>query len=315
MPKLVDNFQAVLQERTAGSPVAEELVWTDLTATDLAAQLTAAGTPVSVHIVEQLLAAHAFHRRKAQKTLALDEHHDRDAQFQNLARLKAEYLDSADPLLSIDTKKRELLGNFYRAGKLLTKQTVPAFDHDFPSYADGVVIPHGLYDPRLNRGYVHLGTSHDTSAFACDCLEDWWWRFGQQQYPSARSLLLFCDGGGSNSANTYLFKADVQALVNRIGLPVRVAHYPPYASKYNPIEHRLFCHLTRACQGVLFRSVAVVQQLMEKTQTRTGLRVVVDVLDKVYETGRKVAEAVKQGLRLIRDDFLPKWNYRLLPQT
>jgi hypothetical protein len=291
------------------------LIWTDLTATDIAARLTADGTPVSVHIVEQLLEEHGFHRRKVQKDLPLDEHPDRDAQFQNIARLKEEYLDSLNPLLSIDTKKRELLGTFYRAGTLLSTRTQRAFDHDFPSYADGVVIPHGLYDLRLNRGYLHLGTSHDTSAFACDCLADWWWRFGQGQYPGAQSLLLFCDGGGSNSANTYLFKADLQTLVNQIGLEVRVAHYPPYTSKYNPIEHRLFCHVTRACQGVLFRSLAVVKQLMEKTQTRTGLRVVVDVVEKVYETGRKLAESVKKGLHLIRDLFLPKWNYRLLPQA
>jgi hypothetical protein len=269
---------------------------------------------VSVHIVEQLLEEHDYHRRKVQKDLPLDEHPDRDAQFQNIARLKQEYLDSLNPLLSIDTKKRELLGSFYRAGTLFTTRTLRAFDHDFPSYADGVVIPHGLYDPRRNRGYLHLGTSHDTSAFACDCLEDWWWRFGQEQYPGAQSLLLLCDGGGSNSANTYLFKADVQALVNKIGLEVRVAHYPPYTSKYNPIEHRLFCHVTRACQGMLFRSLAVVKQLMEKTQTRTGLRVVVDVMDKVYETGRKVGESVKKALHLIRDLVLPKWNYRILPQ-
>jgi hypothetical protein len=315
MPKIVENFHAVLENYTAGSPVAEELIWTDLTATDIAAQLSACGTPVSVHIVEQLLQEHAYHRRKAQKELPLDEHKDRDAQFHNIARLKQEYLDSPNPILSIDTKKRELLGQFYRAGRLLTTQTQRAFDHDFPRYAEGVVIPHGLYDLRLNQGYLHLGTSHDTSAFACDCLEDWGWRFGQEQYPQAKSLLLFCDGGGSNSARTYLFKADLQGLVNKMGLEVRVAHYPPYASKYNPIEHRLFCHVTRACQGVLFTSLSLVKRLMEKTQTRTGLRVVVDVLDKVYETGRKVAESVKKALHLIRDGFLPKWNYRLLPQT
>jgi Rhodopirellula transposase DDE domain len=305
----------VLKNHTAGSPVSEELIWTDLTPTDIATRLTADGIPVSVHIVAQLLQEHAYHRRKIQKELPLDEHPDRDAQFHNIARLKQEYLDSLNPLLSIDTKKRELLGTFYRAGTLFTARTQRAFDHDFPSYADGVVIPHGLYDPRLNRGYLHLGTSHDTSAFACDCLADWWWRFGQVQYPGAQSLLLLCDGGGSNSANTYLFKADLQALVNHIGLEVGVAHYPPYTSKYNPIEHRLFCHVTRACQGVLFRSLAVVKQLMEKTQTRTGLRVVVDVVEKVYETGRKVAESVKKGLHLIRDLFLPKWNYRILPQA
>jgi Rhodopirellula transposase DDE domain len=314
MPQLRETFRAVLADHTAGSPVAEEIIWTDLTATDIAARLSESGTPVSVHLVEQLLEEHDYHRRKAQKALPLDEHQDRDAQFRNIARLKQEYLASLNPLLSIDTKKRELLGTFYRAGRLLTTRTLRVFDHDFPSYAEGVVIPHGLYDPRLNRGYLHLGTSHDTSAFACDCLEDWWWRFGQEQYPGATSLLLLCDGGGSNSANTYLFKADAQALVNKIGLEVRVAHYPPYTSKYNPIEHRLFCHVTRACQGMLFRSRAVVKQLMEKTRTRTGLRVVVDVLDKVYETGRKVAESVKKALHLIRDLYLPKWNYRILPQ-
>jgi hypothetical protein len=294
--------------------MATAVIWTDLTARDIAEQLSQRGTPVSVHIVEQLLDEYDYHRRKAQKDLALDETKNRDAQFHNIARLKQEYLASANPLLSIDTKKRELLGNFYRAGRLLTTATLRTFDHDFPSYAAGVVIPHGLYDPRLNRGYVHLGTSHDTSAFACDCLEDWWWRFGRQQYPDAQSLLLLCDGGGSNSANTYLFKADVQALVNKLRLTIRVAHYPPYTSKYNPIEHRLFPHLSRACQGVIFTSVALVKQLMEKTRTRTGLRVVVDVVERAYQTGRKVAEAVKNALHLLRDDFLPKWNYRILPQ-
>jgi hypothetical protein len=260
-----------------------------------------------------LLEEDDFHRRKAQKDLPLKEHQDRDAQFENIARFKQEYLASPNPMLSIDSKKRELLGTFYRAGQLLTTKPLRAFDHDFPSYADGVVIPHGLYDPRLNRGYLHLGTSHDTSAFACDCVEDWWWRFGADQYPEAKLLLLLCDGGGSNSANTYLFKAGLQELVNKIGLEVRVAHYPPYTSKYNPIEHRLFCHVTRACQGMFFQNMAVVKQLMEKTRTRAGLSVVVDVVAKIYETGKKVAESVKKELQLIRDHFLPRWNYCILP--
>jgi Rhodopirellula transposase DDE domain len=303
----------VLIERTAGSPVAE-VIWTDLTATDIAAALTERGTPASVYIVEQLLNKHDYHRRTMQKSLPMGRSNDRDAQFRNIARLRQEYLDTGEPILSIDTKKRELIGNFYRKGRLLCTVPQRTFDHDFPSFADGVVIPHGLYDPRLNRGYVHLGTSHDTSAFACDCLEDWWLRYGQMLYPQAKSLLLLCDGGGSNSASTYLFKADLQALVNRLPVSVRVAHYPPYCSKYNPIEHRLFCHLTRACLGVIFTSVELVKRLMEKAQTRTGLRVVADVLDTVYPTGRKVAEEVKKSLNLVHDDFLPKWNYRILPQ-
>jgi len=292
----------------------EKLIWTDLTATDIVERLTELATSASAYVVEQLLDRFGYHRRQAQKSCPMGQHPDRDAQFQNIARLKAEYLASPNPILSIDTKKRELIGNFHRKGVLLTQETLKTFDHDFPSFADGVVIPHGLYDPQLNRGYVHLGTSHDTSQFACDCLEDWWALFGRDQYPKATSLLLQCDGGGSNSARTYLFKTDLQVAVNRMGLEVRVAHYPPYCSKWNPIEHRLFPHLTRACQGVIFRSVALVKQLMEKARTRTGLQVVVDILDKVYETGRRVAEEAKKTLNLIKDALFPQWNYRIRPQ-
>ena len=291
------------------------MIWTNLTPTDIADRLGQLGTAASCHVVEQLLELEGYHRRQAQKSLPMGANSDRDAQFRNIARLKQEFLDALNPVLSIDTKKRELIGNFFRKGALWTRQTQRTFDHDFPSFADGVVIPHGLYDLRLNRGYVHLGTSHDTSEFACDCVQDWWLRFGRVEYLRATELLLLCDGGGSNSASTYLFKADLQALVNKLGMPVRVAHYPPYCSKYNPIEHRLFCHLTRACQGMIITGVGLVKQLMEKARTRTGLRVIVDVLDKVYQTGRKVAEEVKESLNLFRDPFLPKWNYRILPQT
>ena len=309
----MEQFHTVLQDHTAGNPMAEKVIWTDLTATDVAERLSQLGAPVSVHVVEQLFKLAGYGRRQARKYCSMDEHADRDAQFRRIAEFKQAYFDSPNPLLSIDTKKKELLGNFYRDGKLFTKEVLRNFDHDFPSFADGVVIPHGLYDLKLNRGYVHLGTSHDTSQFACDALEDWWRGFGRDLYPQATSLLLLCDGGGSNSSRTYLFKADLQTLVNRLGLPVRVAHYPPYTSKYNPIEHRLFPHLTRACQGVIFTSVALVKQLMEKARTRTGLSVVVDVLDKIYETGRKVAEEVKQTLNILRDAILPLWNYQILP--
>jgi hypothetical protein len=303
----------VLKNHTAGNPMNEGMIWTDLTATDVAKRLAEAGTPVSDYIVEQLFELSGYGRRQAQKSNSMGQHPDRNAQFLRIADLKQEYFNSLNPVLSIDTKKKELLGNFYRDGKLFTKETLRTFDHDFPSFADGVVIPHGLYDLKLNRGYLHLGTSHDTSQFACDCLEDWWLRFGRHLYHRATSLLLLCDGGGSNSSRTYLFKSDLQALVNRIGLPVRVAHYPPYTSKFNPIEHRLFPHVTRACQGVIFKSVALVKALMEKTRTRTGLSVVVDILDRVYQIGRKVADEVKQNLNILRDAALPLWNYQMLP--
>lgn len=150
------------------------MIWTNLTTTDIAREITGRGNPVSAHIVEQLLDRFEYRRRKAQKSLPMGESGDRDEQFTTIARLTHEYLDGGEPVLSMDTKKRELIGNFYRPGRLLTRQARQVFDHDFPSLADGVVIPHGLYDERLNRGYVHLGTSHDTSEFAGDNLLDWW---------------------------------------------------------------------------------------------------------------------------------------------
>lgn len=189
---------------------------------------------------------------------------------------------------------------------------VTTFDHDWPSLAAGVAIPHGLYDLKRNHGFVTLGTSHDTSEFACDSLRWWWQHYGRHDYPDATSLLLLCDGGGSNRSNTYLFKLDLEQFAQETGLAVRVAHYPPYTSKYNPIEHRLFPHLTRACQGAILHSVELVQELMAKAATSTGLRVTVNLLKKVYQTGRQVAD-VKERIRLIRDEVLPNWNYRILP--
>lgn len=188
------------------------------------------------------------------------------------------------------------------------------FDHDWKSLADSVAIPHGLYDLTLNLGYIHIGISDDTSEFACDAIRDWWQHYGLVQYATASSILLLCDGGGSNGSRHYIFKQDLQALVNELGIEIRVAHYPPYTSKYNPIEHRLFPHVTRACQGVIFESVEMVKELMAKAQTQTGLKVFTAILDKLYETGRKVTEEFKQTMEIVFDDYLPQWNYTAKPQ-
>jgi hypothetical protein len=240
---------------------------------------------------------------------------NRDEQFEKIAHLKASYLATDNPVISMDSKKKEYLGNFYRAGKLYTQAPLPVYDHDFISFAQGVVIPHGIYDLRQNTGYINLGTSKDTSAFACDSLRNWWYNQGQHDYPEASSILILCDGGGSHDARHYLFKADLQQLVDDIGIEIRIAHYPPYCSKYNPIEHRLFPHVTRACQGVIFKSLALVKQVMEQTSTQPGLAVTVQVIDQLYETGREVARDFKQNMPILFDDYLPKWNYRAIPHA
>jgi hypothetical protein len=313
VPQLEEHFLRVVKDYTAGDPMRQDVKWTNLTLDQIAQRLAEAGTPVSVTVVKQLLRKHHYVQRKARKSLSMGQHADRNQQFENIARIKGEYLESDNPILSIDTKKKELLGNFYRQGRLYTTEAIETFDHDFPSAASGVVIPHGLYDVKRNDGHVNLGTSHDTGEFACDSIERWWESRGRALYPRATSILLLCDGGGSNSARQYLFKEDLQRLVDRIGVELRVAHYPPYTAKYNPIEHRLFPHLARACQGVIFESIELVKGLMEKAKTSTGLRVTVDILDKVYQTGRKYAEGFKETMKIMFDEILPKWNYRVVP--
>ena len=208
-----------------------------------------------------------------------------------------------------------LLGNFYREGKIDTQETIETNDHDFGSAGVGTVIPHSLYDVGKNKGFVHLNTSHDTSELACDSLAAWWEEEGRAYYPKAKKLLLLCDGGGSNSATMYLFKEDLQKLADRLGIEIRVAHYPPYCSKWNPIEHRLFPHLTGACRGVIFHTLETVRYYMAKAKTKKGLKVKVSILDKVYETGRKYAAGFKKTMKIVFDEFLPKWNYRAVPQS
>ena len=153
----------------------------------------------------------------------------------------------------------------------------------------------------------------DTTEFACDCFRNWWYNEGRFQYPNATSILVLCDGGGSNSSRYSIFKEDLQKLADEIGVEIRIAHYPPYCSKHNPIEHRLFPHVTRACQGVIFKSIELVKELMEKTSTSTGLKVTVQIIDKVYALKRKVADDFKENMRIVFDAFLPQWNYTAVP--
>jgi len=239
---------------------------------------------------------------------------DRNEQFENIADLRASYHLAGNPVVSMDTKKKEYIGNFYRQGYLYTTEVIETYDHDFTSFAEGVVIPHAIYDLLHNKGYINIGTSHDTSEFACDSLRQWWYAQGRYDYPEATSILVLCDGGGSNNSRYNIFKQDLQQLANEIGIEIRIAHYPPYCSKYNPIEHRLFPHVTRACQGVIFKSIEIVKDLMARTKTKQGLSVTVNVFDKVYLTGRKAAESFIENMPIVFDDVLPRWNYVAIPQ-
>jgi hypothetical protein len=304
----------VLEVRTAGDPDEEETVWTEFSPSQIAEKVAEMGTPVSPQVVRDWLKDEGLALHKIAKVLAGGHSPDRDAQFQLIAALKAKYLDAGNPVLSFDTKAKERLGQLYRKGRVWTGHAFRAFDHDFPSWATGVVIPHGIYDLARNCGHINLGLSHDTSQFACDSLRWYWEHIGQRFYPGSTSLLLTCDCGGSNSANQYLFKHDLQALADDLGIEIRVAHYPSYCSKYNPIERRFFPHVGRACQGLLFDTLETVVRLMRNATTTTGLKTTVNVIRRVYETGRQVAEDFKTAMPILFDDLLPKWNYRAVPR-
>ena len=211
-------------------------------------------------------------------------------------------------------QKKELLGNFYREGVTDGIDPIIVNDHDFPSQSNGKVIPHGILDVGKNKAAIHLNASSDTSEFACHSLELWWQEEGQQVYSGTKDILVLCDGGGSNSARSHLFKEDLQALSNRLGLNIRIAHYPPYCSKYNPIEHRLFPHVTHACKGAPLETIEVAKHYMEKTKTTTGLRVTVRIIDKIFERGRKYASDFLESMAIRFDKLLPKWNYTAVPQ-
>jgi len=292
-----------------------EIKWTNLTQREISELFAAQGMGISEHVVRQLFKKHGYVKRKMQKTVTMKDTKDRNKQFERIHKLRQEYEMSENPVISIDVKKKEEIGNFYRNGQVYCTEAIEVFDHDFKSFSGGVIIPHGIYDVKMNVGYITLGNSKDTSEFCCECLKDWWTNHGSANYPNADSILILADGGGSNSSRHYIFKEDLQNLVDEIGVEIRMAHYPPYTSKYNPIEHRLFCHVTRACEGVVFSSIDVVQELTSKTSTSKGLKVFSTIKDKVFKTGRKFTEGFKENMSIIFDDVLGKWNYRAIPTT
>lgn len=247
------------------------------------------------------------------KARTIKEVAHREEQFQKIAALQAAFRQQGLPILSIDTKKKEFIGQLYRAGKSYCAQAVSVYDHDFPSLAAGVVVPHGIYDLTQNKGYVSLGTSKDTSEFLCDNLRHHWQTSIQADYPQAAQMLLLMDGGGSNSCLHYIVKEDLQKLAHELQMKITLAHYPAYCSKYNPIEHRLFPHLQRSWEGVVFANYQIVKEQVEQTTTATGLRVVAWLNEKVYQSGRPYSANFKATMQVVFDHLLPKWNYHFHP--
>ncbi len=306
-------FLLILKDHTAGSPQKEEVIWTDLSNTEIRARLKSQGIIVGKRVVKRLLDKHRYKKRKIQRRCSTGQAFHRNEQFENISKLIKEYSSNENPIMSIDTKKKEFIGDLHRAGAIYSKKEMVSYDHDFPTLARGVTIPHGIYDIKKNRAHINIGTSYETSEFACDSLEKWWLEKGRYDYPKATSILMLMDGGGSNSSRRYLFKEGLQKLANTIGIEIRIAHYPPYTSKWNPIEHRLFPHITRSMQGIILKDHNMVKELLEKTTTQKGLTVSASIMNRVYEKGKKVTKGFKETMKIIFDEFLGQWNYRAIP--
>ena len=316
-PRVEDNLFSILNYRTAGDPDDPDAVWTDLSPAELSERMGLLGTPVSRPTVEDWLAGQGLGRRVVQKTIPGGVSPDRDRQFQQIAEIREEFAAAGNPVSSVDTKAKERLGFLWRAGRVRTADPFRAFDHDYPSWADGVVVPHGVYDPLRNHGHLNLGLSHDTSEFACDSFHWFWRRSGRFQYPDATEILWLCDGGGSNNCRHHVFKQDLSRLATRVGLPIRVAHYPTHCSKHNPIERRFFSQVGRTCRGVLFDSLDTVVNQMRKTKTATGLTTTVHVVKRLYERGRKATRDFLDNAKtkIKFHAVLPNWNYTARPAS
>ena len=310
-PEWKERFLEIVSDHMAGDPMNEDIVWLNINAPGIRREFLKRGIDISTYHVRRLIKECGFKSRSFHKDIPMRKVEGKNEQFEKISMVKRMCVESGIPIISIDTKKKEPIGNFKRQGTVLCTAAPKAFDHDFATFSDGIIVPHGIYDIAHNTGYLTIGTSHDTSEFVCDNIEACWREHLSAIYPDARMLVILCDGGGSNSSSHRIVKQDLIHLADRIGMQIVVMHYPPYCSKYNPIEHRLFSQITRSWSGSPLISVADACMRAAQTVTSTGLKVFSRVVDKVYETGRKVTDGFIETLarRVVFDSNLHKWNY------
>jgi hypothetical protein len=315
-PRLVPALRELLEASTRGDPMSL-ITWTTLSVRDIAAELTRAGHRCAKNAVLRMLHAEGFSTQGNSRTVEGRQHPDRDAQFRYINTTARRFLAAGDPVISIDTKKKELVGLYARKGREWRAKGDPrrVRDHDFPDPQGGKAIPYGVYDVGDNSGFVNVGTDHDTAQFAAESVRRWWDALGKSRYPRARRLLVTCDAGGSNGYRARAWKAELARLAAGTGLQITVCHFPPGTSKWNKIEHRLFCHITRTWRGRPLTSYQVVVNTIAATATSTGLTVTAVLDAGRYPTGAGVTDAQMKDLEdrvIARHGFHGDWNYTLL---
>jgi Rhodopirellula transposase DDE domain len=310
-PDIAGLLEALINRYKAGSPTDSKVFWTHLKPKEFALLFNLEhNLYVSNRQVKIKLNQMGFRYRKLGKHLATGNFALRDAQFQVIFTLILA-LSVKSPIVSIDCKKKERLGNLYREGKCLCQDQIKVYDHDYEHLATGKIIPHGIYDLQRNEGFVTIGNSHETADFIAENLLWWWDTFGLHHYPDASVIMVLCDAGGANSYRHHAFKVQMLELAKTIGLDIIVCHYPPYASKWNPIEHRLFAQIHHAMQGVVLTDYNIVKELIEKTSTDTGLKVNVRILIKDFKVGSKTLKEQIDYSRIQFNPKIPELSYRI----
>jgi transposase len=315
-PGLRPALLALVEPEERGDPMSP-LRWTVKSTRNLAAELTRQGHRVGADTVGDLLREEGFSLQGNAKTIEGRRHPDRDAQFRYINEQVRAHQDTADPVISVDTKKKELVGQFKNAGREWRPkgQPVATRTHDFPGDSVGKAVPYGVYDLTADAGWVSVGTDHDTAAFAVESIRRWWKAAGQRDYPQARRLLITADAGGSNGYRTRAWKAELAALAVETGLEITCCHFPPGTSKWNKVEHRLFSHITMNWRGRPLTSHEVIVQTIAATTTRTGLQVRAELDTSAYATGIKLSDRQMDALPLTRHAWHGDWNYTLRPQA
>jgi Rhodopirellula transposase DDE domain len=316
-PQLTAALAGLMEESTRGDPQSL-LLWTTLPVRGIAGELTRRGHPCGKGVVLRMLHAAGFSLQGNSRTIEGRRHPDRDAQFRYISGLARRYLAAGGPVISIDTKKKELVGQYAQKGREWRAKGDPrrVRDHDFPDPGGGKAIPYGVYDIGANAGFVNVGTDHDTAAFAAESVRRWWDAIGRDRYPGAARLLVTCDAGGSNGYRARAWKAELARLAQETGLEITCCHFPPGTSKWNKIEHRLFCHITRAWRGRPLASYQVVVNTIAATATSTGLTVTAVLDAGRYPVGAQVSDAQMRHLEdrvITRHGFHGDWNYTILP--
>lgn len=307
-------LRQLLEVDRAGDPMAHRGVWTALRLRKIAGHLGRLGLVICPNTVRRLLEKLGYALYSNRKSLC-SRNPDRDQQFRYLARQRRQFVRQHDPIISVDTKKRELIGPFKNAGRAWSRKAVAVNDHDFPSLAKGVAIPYGIHDCQANRAAIFIGTSRNTANFAVESICQWWRREGCHRYRGTSRLLILADSGGSNGANCHQWKHALQEkLADRYGLSITVCHYPTGASKWNPIEHRVFSEISKQWAGVPLNDYPTVLRLIRETKTTPGLRVTATLNAKAYPIGIKITPQQIRELSLSKHSVLPKWNYTLLPR-